>query len=89
MGGGGGPGFLDLTTLPRDGGCFFKSLALLGDVVLFLPLSVEIGAGLAAFGPGDFLPPLGDTVGGGGFFSIGAGSFFSGSVSSVFSSSSF
>lgn len=89
MGGGGGPGFLDLIALPWDGGCFFKSLALLEDVILILPLGVETGAGLAVFGPGDFLPPLGETVAAGGFFSTGVGSFFSGSVSSFFSSSSF
>lgn len=89
MGGGGGPGFFDLTTLPWDVECFFKSLELLEDKVLVLPLGIETGAGLAIFGPGDLLPPLGETdVGVGGFFSIGAGSFFSGSGSSVFSSSS-
>lgn len=87
-GGGGGPVFFNLTTWDRD--CFFKSFALLEDVVLVLPLDDETGAGLAIFRPGDLLPPLGDIVAaGGGFFSIGAGSFFSGSVSSVFSSSSF
>lgn len=89
MGGGGGPGFFDLPTLPWDGACFFKSLALLEEVVLVLPLGIETGAGLDIFRAGDFLPPLGETVAARGFFSMGAGSFFSGSGSAVFSSSSF
>lgn len=89
MGGGGGAGFLDLTNLPWGGDCFFRSLALLEDLVLVLPLGIKTGPCLAIFWPRDFLPPLGDTVAAGGFFSIGAGSFFSGSLSSVLSSSSF
>lgn len=89
MGKGSGPGFLDFTILSWDEDCLFRSLALLEDLVLVLPLGVETGAGLVILGPGEFLPPLGETDAAGGFFSIGAGSFFSGSGSSVFSSSPF
>lgn len=88
MGGGGGPGFLDLTWA-WDVECFFKSFELLEDMMIILGLGVETGVGLDTFGPGDFLPPLEETVTAGGFFSIGAGSFFSGSGSSIFSSSTF
>lgn len=89
MGGGGGPGFFDLTILICNVECFFKSLELLEDIVLVLPLGAETGTGLVIFVPEDFLPPFEETVVAGGFFSTGAGSFFSGSGSSVFSSSSF
>lgn len=81
MGGGGGPGFLDLGVLVW-GGCFFESLALLAEAELALPLDAATGAGLADFEPGDFLPPFGPAVVTWGFFSTGT-SFFSGSDTSV------